>query len=431
MNAPPPMPDTQRPTPGPHYKWAVVGMLWFICFFNYADRQAISAILPLLQKEYGFNKEELGLIGSAFAIVYAVTAPFAGQVGDRFSRKAVILAGLYVWSAITGFTALCSKAWQFVFVRGAEGLGETFYFPASMSLVSDYHTKQTRSRAMSLHQTSVYAGTIGGSVLAGWMGEKYGWRIPFVVLGVAGILLGLVLATFIREPRRNEAEMLENTVEEPALSMSIWRFLEEWVRTPTAVLLALAFFGANSVALVFLVWMPSFLKEKFKLDLALAGFGATFYIQTASMIGASLAGLLADRWRRSHHGGRILTQALGTLCGAPFLFYCGYTRDYRILIGAMTLFGLFKGIYDANIWASLYDVIPPSRRGAAVGLMNFVGWSGGALGVYLVGKAAKQGVTMSAALSSTAVIYLLVTGLLLTAAVLIPRTPESAPLPPA
>src|SRR4051794_18804998 len=113
---PPPPPVPQPPSPS--YKWAVVGMLWFICFFNYADRQAISAILPLLKKEYGFNQEELGLIGSAFAIVYALTAPFAGQVGDRFSRKAVILAGLYVWSTITGFTALCSKAWQFVFVRG-------------------------------------------------------------------------------------------------------------------------------------------------------------------------------------------------------------------------------------------------------------------------------------------------------------------------
>ena len=69
------------------YKWYVVAMLWFICFFNYADRQAISAIFPILKEKYGFSKAELGLIGSAFMYVYAITAPFAGQVGDRFGLR--------------------------------------------------------------------------------------------------------------------------------------------------------------------------------------------------------------------------------------------------------------------------------------------------------------------------------------------------------
>ena len=101
------------------YRWQVVAMLWLICFFNYADRQAIFAIFPLLEKTYHFSKEELGLIGASFMWVYALTAPFAGQVGDRGSRKRVILGGLLVWSVITGFTAWCSRVWQFVLVRGA------------------------------------------------------------------------------------------------------------------------------------------------------------------------------------------------------------------------------------------------------------------------------------------------------------------------
>ncbi len=105
--APPATPDTRHPTP-PNYKWAVVGMLWFICFFNYADRQAVFAIFPLLKAEFHFDKTQLGAIGAAFTLVYALTAPFAGQVGDGFPRKAVILGGLYVWSAVTGFTAVCS-----------------------------------------------------------------------------------------------------------------------------------------------------------------------------------------------------------------------------------------------------------------------------------------------------------------------------------
>ena len=234
-------PETHPHDGNPRYRWHVVLMLWFICFFNYADRQAVTAIFPLLKTEFHFTSEQLGLIGAAFTWVYALTAPIAGQVGDRMARKRVILGGLAVWSLITGWTAGCSKLWHFVFVRGAEGLGETFYFPASMSLIGDYHSRATRSRAMSLHQTSVYAGTIGGSAFAGWMGEHYGWRSPFVVLGILGVILGvilaLMLARLLHEPRRGASE---ETPQE-FLPMSV--FLHELIRTPTALLLIAAFFG--------------------------------------------------------------------------------------------------------------------------------------------------------------------------------------------
>ena len=170
------------PRPPTNYRWAVVGMLWFLCFFNYADRQAIFSIFPVLAKQYHFSKTELGWIGAAFTWVYAFAAPFAGHTGDRYPRKWVILGGLYIWSLVTGLTAQCTKVWHFVLVRGAEGLGETFYMPASMAMISDYHGPSTRSRAIGLHQTSIYAGTIGGSALAGWMALKYGWWTPFWVL---------------------------------------------------------------------------------------------------------------------------------------------------------------------------------------------------------------------------------------------------------
>jgi MFS family permease len=406
---------------GTRYKWYIVGLLWFICFFNYADRQAIFSIFPLLKEKFHFDDEQLGWIGAAFTWVYALTAPFAGQVGDRFPRKPVILGGLYVWSAITGFTALCSKVWHFVLVRASEGLGETFYFPASMSLISDYHTKATRSRAMSIHQTSVYAGTIGGGALAGWLGQVLGWEYPFVVLALAGILLGLLLGVLVQEPERNRAERLElaKAALENHERLPFGRFVRELGRTPTALALILAFFGANFVALVFLTWMPSFLKEKFELQLAVAGVGATFFIQTASMIGSVAGGILADRWRLRAPGGRILVQGLGTLLGAPFIFLCGYTQDIAVLIGAMTLFGLCKGVYDANIWASLYDVIAPSRRGTAVGLMNMIGWLGGGLGSLTIGMVVKRGTPMSLAIASTAVIYITVAVLLFFVAIVV------------
>src|SRR5438034_653965 len=91
----------------PSYKWWVVFMLWFVCFFNYADRQSIFSVFPILEKEFAFDKVQLGLIGSAFAWVYAAFALAAGLVADRISRKQVILGACIIWSAFTLATAWC------------------------------------------------------------------------------------------------------------------------------------------------------------------------------------------------------------------------------------------------------------------------------------------------------------------------------------
>ena len=144
-------------------------MLWFVCFFNYTDRQAIFSVFPRLKEEFGFDKVQLGLIGSAFMWVYAAGAPLAGFLGDRFRRKDLILGGCIFWSFITITTGWCSKLWHFVTVRAVEGLGETFYFPATTSLLSDYHGGRTRSRALGFHNSSVYVGTIAG----GWLGALF------------------------------------------------------------------------------------------------------------------------------------------------------------------------------------------------------------------------------------------------------------------
>src|SRR5438874_13466399 len=118
------------------YKWSVVLMLWTICFCNYADRQAIFSVFPLLEREMHLTSVQLGLLGSAFAWVYGLAAPLAGFVVDRMRRKTAILGGLQVWSVICAATALSRTFRHLFFFRAAEGLGETFYLPASTSLIS-------------------------------------------------------------------------------------------------------------------------------------------------------------------------------------------------------------------------------------------------------------------------------------------------------
>jgi MFS family permease len=302
----------------------------------------------------------------------------------------------------------------------AEGLGETFYFPASMSMISDYHGKKTRSRAMGTHQTSVYLGTIAGGFFAGLIGEYYGWRWSFIVFGGLGILFGLVLIRLLREPERGAADLADQGPRaEPVGTkrIPIKDFLKILLQTPSAALLMGAFACANFVALVLLSWMPKFLYDQFHMGLAMAGLSATLFVQLASMVGSPLGGWFADLLRKRLPGGRMLVQATALFCGAPFVFLCGATKSIGMVVVALTAWGLFKGLYDANIFASVFDVIPAQARGTAAGFMNMVGWlGGGGIAPVAIGLIAERS-SLGLAISLAGLVYVAAGILLLTAGV--------------
>jgi MFS family permease len=418
------MPSGPRPSlaANANYKWWVVAMLWLISFFNYADRQAIFSVFPLLERELHLTSVQLGLLGSSFAWVYGLGAPFAGMIVDRVTRRAAILGGLQAWSLICVATVTSRKFRHLFFWRAAEGLGETFYYPASMSLISDYHGRNTRSRAMGLHQTSVYVGTIGGGFFAGLIGQYYGWRLSFIVFGGLGILLGLVLSRWLIEPPRGAAEVADvkgaSDVRDGLRGgMSLQSFLRLVARTPTLLCLMGAFMCANFVAVVLLSWMPKFLYDKFHMGLAMAGLTATIFVQLASMVGAPVGGWLADTWRRRTPRGRLAVQMIGVFGGAPFVVLCGLTPSVGMLITALTMWGFFKGLYDGNIFASVFDVVRPEARGTAAGFMNAVGWlAGGGSAPLVIGMIAqRQSLGLAIALASTVYVaagLLLLTGIL-------------------
>ncbi len=385
------------------YKWVVVVMLWFVCFFNYADRQSIYSVFPMLEKDPSLQLTavQLGYVASSFMWVYAGAGWFAGLVGDRFRRKTVVLAGFFFWSVVTLAFSFATKYWHIVALRAIEGFGEAFYFPAAMALISAYHGKDTRSRAMGIHQSSVYIGTVAGGTLGGAMGELYGWRSSFMLLGLAGMVLGALLFLCLKEPpeqTRPESRRRESFGE-------IIKSIGDVYRVPMAWVLTGVFVGANFVAMVFLVWLPKFLVDKFDMSLSMAGFSATAYLQVASVLGVLCGGVLADRMARRYRGGRMMTQTLGLFCGVPFIFIVGQTLHVPMLILGMACFGLFKGLYDSNIWASLHDVVPPERRATAVGVVNSIGWLGAGTATVTI-AAASQRFGMSACISATSLIYL-------------------------
>src|SRR5262249_6722914 len=158
--------------------------------------------------------------------------------------------------------------------------------------------------------------------------------------------------------------------------------------------------------------------DRFHMNLAMSGLTATIFVQLASLVGSVSGGWLADTLRAKKPGGRMIVQAIGVFGGGPFVALCGLTQSVGVLILALTAGGFFKGLYDANIFASVFDVIRPEARGTAAGFMNTVGWlGGGATAPFLIGLVARDhGLGFGIALAS--IVYVAAGILLLMAAFL-------------
>ena len=203
----------------------------------------------------------------------------------------------------------------------------------------------------------------------------------FYFFGGCGAVLALFLCRWLREPVRGESESgatlgvavhdaeRRATLEPPegetptgwsrSQPLPVGNTLGTLFRTPTAILLMAAFLAANLVATVFLIWTPTFFVQKFHFSLTMAGLWGSVCLQLPSVVGAPAGGALADCLARRRPAGRILVQALGLSLGAPFVFLVGTTTQVGTVLAAMVMFGLCKGLYDANIFASLYDVVDP------------------------------------------------------------------------
>ena len=393
------------------YKWFVVGMLWCVCFLNYADRQLLFTVFPLLGTEFRLSDVALSVLSASFMCAYALFGPVAGLITDRMGRRTVVLGALVLWSVTVAASSFAHRYVLLVAGVAMGGVGEAFYFPAAMSMIADYHAADTRSRAMAFHQSSVYIGSIVGGAMSGYVGQYYGWRLGFRVFGAVGVALACVLWLLLREPQRG---LSDGAAGKLPTTPRLLEGLRELAGNRAAWILATVFIGANFVAMIFTVWMPTYLFRAFHLSLSMAGFSGAAYLQIASVAGVVAGGALADsRVRRSprDRGVRMSVQALGLFCGVPFLFFTGFGTAVTAVLAAMIGFGFFKGVYESNLWAALYDVTPIERRGAALGVMNSLGWLGGAIAQLAIGLASRR-FGMSLCLSATAAIYLAIAVLL-------------------
>jgi predicted MFS family arabinose efflux permease len=378
---------------GKHYKWLLVALLWVVALLNYLDRQVIFSVFPLLKAELKVSDVQLGFLGTAFLWVYGVLSPFGGYLADQFGRRRVILVSLAVWSAVTWWTGHSRDYVELLAARGLMGISEACYLPAALALIADYHGDQSRSKATGLHQSGLYAGIALGGGMGGWMGDRYGWRAAFVVLGIAGLAYAVVLLFGLKESPERRSLAADGR---PLLS-SLGELM-----TSRAFLVVVAVNSLVSTAYwCVYTWLALYLFERFQMSLTVAGFSSTFYIQVASFGGILLGGWIADSWAKTDPRGRALTQTIGLAAAGPFLFLIGTTGSEFVLLPCLVLFGLGRGFYDCNLMPVLCQIVSPRLRATAYGVLNCTSCLVGG-GMALAGGALKEWVGLGVALQISA-----------------------------
>jgi Arabinose efflux permease len=182
----------------PRQAWLLVAVLWVLALLNYLDRQVIFSVFPLLSTDLGLSNTQLGLLSTVFLWIYGGLSPISGFLADRFGRGRMISFSLLVWSAVTLLTGFSSSFTQLISARALMGISEACYLPAALARIASAHGPRTRSLAIGLHQSGLYVGMILGGVGGGWIGQRYGWRAPFLILGAIGIAYFVFVYLFFR-----------------------------------------------------------------------------------------------------------------------------------------------------------------------------------------------------------------------------------------
>ena len=391
-------PDTQASQAEPgRAAWTAVAVLWLIAFVYYFDRLFLTSMRDAIRADIGISDAQFGLLTSVFLWVYAVLSPFGGFVADRFGRKPIICASLLLWSVAIWLTGHSSSFHELLLSRVMMGISEASYLPAALALVNNQHRGSTRSLATGLHNSGLYAGAALGGI-GGWFAEFAGWRLGFSALGILGLAYSVVVFAFLKD----KAPDGSGPGHPPAAAKPGWDALG-LLRNPRYCVLAAIFSMMGLANWLSYVWLPTFLRQTFTLSHGVAGLSATGYLQVSGICGILAGGIWADRWSRSEPRARARVAAVGMLLGLPGLFLAGASSFFSGAILGLLLFGIGRGLFDANCMPILRQIIPERLSATAYGFMNLCSCMVGGLVAYGSGMLLDAGLSLSIAFKGAAV----------------------------
>ena len=366
------------------YRWILLALLGCTYYFHQADRALFGLFTEPIQRDLGLTASQIGWINTALSWTIAAVTPLAGFVGNRYDRKWVIVFSLFFWSLATvamGFAGewkICGFAVSaFVSVlilrSLATGGGESFYGPSSMAMLARYH-ENTRSIAFSIHQAALYLGLMTCGLLAAWALNMFGsWRNVFVFFGSCGVILAFILAFVLKSDR--PIPHPSSPIPHPSFAPSLKAYFCNY----RALLASSGFVAIVFVNNAYLFWAPKFVAQKYGIDFAQAGKSVLLYHHLFAFAAIIIGGVITDRAVRHMPRFRLFFQSASLILGAPAIAALAVAPSYGTFLVASSVYGLFRGSFEVNTHASVFDFIPAEFRSSTVGYMLLVAFIIGGL----------------------------------------------------
>lgn len=368
-----------------HYKWLLLGFLFVTFFVEQGTRQIYNAALPLVKNEFaglGLTDAQFGSVGTVFGAVFGLGLVFAGFAADFLGRKRVLVFGTLLFSlGVCGCGFAQGLGLMMVSYGVLNALGQCCIAPPCFSLIGQYHTT-TRATAVAIFQSASYVGPVICAVASGWLGGlgEGGWRWAFWLFGAIGIVWALVMALGLREKSAEGGEA--DVADKPSFREAVGAFLKK----PCAVLLALSFGLFVYTYLGLVLWAPMFFVRRFpEMSPAAAAFHAVFWMNAGSFAGIFVTGRISDVFAKRRLGVRLEIAIVGLLLCAASLVLVVRAETLTALSAAMFALGVFRGVFDASYYPSMFDCIVPRYRSAVTGMTGSLAYVLGSFGPLVLG----------------------------------------------
>jgi len=394
------------PYPKRSHGWLAVAVLTLATVFAYIDRLILYILAePVLQTLHMTDTQISVLQGLAFIAFYCLFGVPLGRLADRYNRRNIVVVGVAIWSAMTVLCGLATDFWTLFIARAGVGVGEACLLPAAFSLIADYFPQRLRGRAMSCIVVAMPIGSGGSFLLGGWItsmvpgieqvdlpliGATYGWQLAFLVAGLPGFLIALLLLTIKEPPRREQQTVEEASTQGPKKKSALRTHLKENRKVLILFIAGASAFSLTSYGTT--AWMATYYIRVFEYSVEVVGYYVGIFNIIGGVLGAIVGGYLSDLCSRNANGpGRISVPFWTAFMIAPCLFVWIYADS--LVISAMFLFASHFGfsLAVASFPSTLQAITPNQFRGQVMAVLFALnGIVGAGLGPMMIALATEH-----------------------------------------
>ena len=353
------------------YRYYVAWLLCGVYTLSIMDRQLVAILVEPIRKEFALQDWHMGLLsGFAFAIFYTVLGVPLARLADRNNRVTIIGVSLLVWSAFTGLTGLARTFVHLLIARVGVAIGEAGCNPAAYSLIGDYFEARRRATALSIFHMGGYIGSFLGLLLGGWIGHTYGWRAAFLLVGLPGIGVALLMKLTLRELPRGFSDPVRVVAEPPPVGQVVRALLAKTSFRHLAFAAALHNFAVYGVG----NWYAAFLMRSHGMNVAKAGTILAICTVIGGAAGTYFGGMLSDRLAARRHDSRyyLWVPALSLIIGFPLSQGVLLFEDTSIVIALLTPVVMCSAAYLAPSITATYGLVGIRERALASAVLLFI-----------------------------------------------------------